>query len=302
MSLLSTPLSLGKHTLRNRIVVPPMAVHGVTGEDGFAGEKVIAHYRALANGGAGLIVLEGSAVTPMKEFRGILHLYDEAALPSLTALADAIHSEGALSVMQLVNNGLASMEEETIAQIPRDTFLRYRDDFVSAAARCQRAGFDGVELHAAHGFYLNQIVEQSDRDDEFGGSAENRNRILVQLIHAIRQTCGADFLISVRFGNADADALQYTARTVQDAGCDLLSVSAGCKGAPAAPEGFPYDGLHYAASLVKQQARVPVIGVCGIKTVQQAQGVLAAGYEDLVAVGRAHLADPAWARKALSFE
>lgn len=297
---LEKPLTLGGKRLKNRVVVPPMADFGATGRDGLVNERHISHYRAFAEGGAGLVIIEACAVSEMKETRGTIGLYDDRFIPGLSRLAEAARAKGAAALVQLLHSGLDIMPEKAIAEIPRERFLAYKADFVSAAVRCQKAGFDGVDLHAAHGFYLNQIVQTSGRDDEYGGSFENRVRILRELVGEIKAACGVGFVVGVRFGSDEKDELLAIAEAIEEAGGDLPDVSWGYGDGLPAPAGFGYSDTVYMASLVKERAGIPVIAVGDITSGERAESILQNGYGDMVAVGRGHLCDPAWAGKVLA--
>ncbi len=295
-----SPIMVTTKPIKNRVVVPPMADFGSTKKDGKVNERHLKHYRSFAQGGAGLIIIEACAVSSMNEPRNTIALFDDSFLPGLTLLASAAKTNGAAALVQLLNTGLLIMQETAIAQISRRQFLQYKEDFISAASRCKQAGFDGVELHAAHGFYLNQIVETSARDDEYGGSLKNRVRILKELISEIKKKCGKGFIVGVRFGSSSQDELQQIAKELEDGGADILHVSSGCGPTIQAPQDFPFGNRIYMASLVKKVVNIPVIGVGGIENGEQGEAVLASQYADMVAVGRGHLCDPAWANKVLA--
>ena len=188
------------------------------------------------------------------------------------------------------------------------------DKFVISAVNCKKAGFDGVELHAAHGFYLNQILELNDRDDEYGDG----NEVLANLIRRIKESCGKDFIVDVRMGNHDMEALIESAKSAEAAGADLLHISRGAwsdgddslskheekakllhspQPLERLPEDFKYEYTVYMASRVKKNVGIPVICVGGIKKAAQAEDILIRGYADLIALGRQQLADPNWTNK-----
>lgn len=279
-----------------------MADFGATASDGLVNERHIRHYGAFAAGGAGLIVVEACAVSGMSETRNTIGLFSDRCIPGMGLLARAAKANRAVALVQLLNAGLHIMPEKEIAQIDRKKFLRYKADFISAAVRCRQAGFDGVQLHAAHGFYLNQIVETSARTDEYGGSFDNRIRIIRELIAEIKSACGKDFIVSVRFGNRNMRELVKTAETIETAGGDILDVSTGSSEYRGVPADFPFDERIYAALLVKKIAGIPVVCVGNITPGEQAEQILAADFADMAAVGTGHLCDPAWARKVLSGE
>lgn len=291
---------LAGKTVKNRIVVPPMADFGMTAKDGRINARHLQHYGAYAAGGAGLIIVEACAVSPLPEPRSTIGVFDDGALPGLSQLAQAVTANGAVALVQLMHTGLSVMPETTIAQIERAKFLRIKADFIAAARRIQQAGFDGIELHAAHGYYLNQVIETSSRSDEYGGEAANRLRLLTELITEIKAACGDAFLVSVRFGNPRLDELVLTAQTICAAGGDILDVSTGSAGYADIAADFPWDGRIFAAAQVKKAVSRPVIAVGNIHSGQDAEQILTDGLADMLAIGRGHLSDPSWAQKTLT--
>ncbi|KOA19323.1 NADH oxidase [Clostridium homopropionicum DSM 5847] len=294
-SNLEAPIKINGKTIKNRIVVPPMADFGLTNPDGLISERHLQHYQSFADGGAGLIIIEACATSKLKEPRNTIGIFDDNCLEGLTLLAQAVKKNHAVAVVQMMNTGLSAMKENSLKEISRAQFLVYRYDFVSAAVRCKTAGFDGVELHAAHGFYLNQVTECNNRIDEYADGT----RLLAELIIAIKEACGSDFLVDVRFGHHNKKELIKIAKTAETAGADFLNVSFECYYFDGCPESFPYETTVFMASLVKEVSTIPVICVGGITSAKQAEDILEKGYADMVAVGRGHLCDPSWANKVL---
>lgn len=294
---LAAPVKINGVLIKNRIVVPPMADFGMTEQDGYINERHLRHYGALSEGGAGLIIIEACAVSKMKEPRNTIGLYDDKFMPGLEKLANEAGKKEAAVLVQLLNSGLDIMSEDRISDISRNDFLQYKADFISAAIRCKKAGFDGVELHAAHGFYLNQVMETSMRNDEYGGPLGNRLRLLQELIEEIKSICGEKFLVAVRFGNRNLQELVYIAKVIENTRGDILDISTGMFTYGNSPADFPYDRKIFAASLVKQNVGIPVIGVGGIQTGEQAEKILEDGCVDMIAVGRGHLCNPDWAER-----
>lgn len=300
LTRLAASITVNGRKIRNKVVVPPMADFAMTGDDGFVNDRHIRHYQSFAEGGAGLIIVEACAVSEIKETRNTITLRDDACIVGLARLAGAIISHGAVSLVQLLHPGLPFLPGKSLSEIRREQLLKHKAEFVAAALRCKKAGFHGVELHAAHGYYLNQIIEKNDRTDEYGGSFENRIRFLEALIVEIKDVCGQDFIVAVRFGNANEEELLQTARAIENAGGDLLDVSTGCSPYRDSPRSFLFDRKIYIASLVKKVVSIPVIGVGNIISGAQAEQILDLDLADMIAVGRGHLCDPQWTNKVIS--
>lgn len=294
----AAPLAVGSKTMPNRIVIPPMAdiIQKVPGN--YVTEYMLQRYKAYTAGNPGMIVVEGSNVTEMRDVREAIGLWKDDFIPPLRRLAEIVKAGGAVGLIQISNVGLKVMDENSIADISREQFLSYKEDFIRAAVRCREAGFDGVELQGAHGYYLCQVIETSARDDEYGGSFENRIRLLVELVQDIKKACGSDFIVSARIGYPTIDGLIDLAKALESAGADLLSISTGTKNYDV-PDDFPLDNKIYAASRVKQAVQIPVLAVGNIKSGEDCEWILQKGYADCIAVGRCHLADPAWSGKIL---
>ncbi len=285
--MLFEPLKVGPIALKNRIVLPPISDFGLCTPSGLVTHRHLDHYRAFARGGCGLVITEACAVSPVKDpQRDPLILWEKGCLPGMTALAETVHSGGAAALVQLIHPGLAALPWESIRDIPAEDMARYAEDFVRAAENCRKAGFDGVELHAAHGYFLNQVTELA------GDYA-----YLCAILREIRARCGADFVLSVRFGEKDPQSLIALAKALEAAGADLLDVSDGIDRAWHIPGDFPYNRKVWLAKCVKPHVGVPVVAVGRIFDRDTAEGILRDGLADLVAVGRGQLCDPRWADK-----
>lgn len=298
---MAAPLTVGAKTMPNRIVIPPMADIAQNVPGNYVTEYMLRRYKAYTAGHPGMIVVEGSNVTEMRDVREAIGLWSDSFIPGLQQLAAVVRSGGSVGLIQISNVGLKVMEEQAISDISRDDFLAYKEDFICAAVRCREAGFDGIELQGAHGYYLCQVIETSERNDEYGGSFANRIRLIVELVQEIKMACGKDFLVTARIGYPTIDGLIALAQSLEQAGADMLSISTGTKNYDA-PSDFPVDSKIYAASRVKQAVQLPVIAVGNIYSGEDGELVIASGYADCIAVGRCHLADPAWAGKVLAGE
>ena len=295
---LSSPFQIKGQQIKNRIVVPPMADFGATDPDGLVNSRHLKRYAEFAAGGAGLIITEACTVCQVHEERNTIGVFDDSCITGMAQLAKVIKQNNTVALVQLLNAGINYLPYRSVEEIPKDVFYKYKQEFIDAAIRCKKAGFDGVELHAAHGFYLNQVIETSARTDGYGGTFNCRVRLLSELIQEIRQQCGTDFIIAVRFGNHSTDELIATGKIIEAAGGDILDISSGM-GTYQKPADFSFDSKIFASSCVKKEVSLPVICVGNIDSSEVAEQILQNGYADFIAVGRGHLCDPAWGNKVL---
>ena len=300
--------------------MPPMVCFGYTGDDGMVSDKSVHHYEARARGGVGIIVVEATCVSKDGRLANSqLGIWSDDHIAGLSRIAGVCHQYGAAVLIQIhhaghksalavnaqpsapsdYHNGNVNARAMTI-----DELTEIQQDFVDAACRAQKAGFDGVELHGAHGYLISQFMSPSTnlRTDQYGGSSANRMRFGLEIVERIRVACGPDFIVSCRMGGNEPtiDDGIIIAKELERCGANLLHVSAGIGSGtdPAVPDGFAFSWIVYAGSCIKQNVSVPVIVVSGIRTPQQAEAVLAAGLGDFVAVGKGLLVDAEWANKA----
>jgi len=314
------PFSIRHMQLRNRIVMPPMVTRYST-EDGHVTERSKNYYEARARGGVGLIIVEATYIHPRgRAFENQLGISDEKFIPGLSELVQLIHLGGAKAAIQLHHGGREARSELTgmqpvapsplpgrAGEVPKELTVEEIGEnvafFVEAAIRAKNAGFDGVELHGAHGYLIDQFLSPSSnkRRDIYGGDLRNRTRFLVEVIKAVRQAVGADYPLWCRingkeFGDREGTTLddaQETARMAQNAGCDAIHVSAFGPKAPTnltSPTFMPAVIKDLAAG-VKKAVTVPVIAV-GRITPEAGERILTEGKADLIAIGKAILADP----------
>lgn len=360
MSVLFSPLSFAGLTLRNRIVMPPMATAfaepgGSLKDDGIPGEATIAHYAKRAANGVGMVIVEHAYASRQgKAHRGQLGIDTDEAVPGFKALAAAIRRGGAVTVLQINHVGAAGnpdvtghdplgpsdvpmpKQERRPVPMTRDHIAETAGDFALAARRAREAGFQAVEIHAAHGYLLTQFLSPitNRRTDEYGGSLENRARFLLQIVEAVRKQASEDFPVFVRLGSVDGFegdsgstggsagtggtvGIGSTAGTggtergiapedaarvaclLEDAGVGLIDVSGGFIGSR--PKGAGPGYFVPAASTIKSRVNIPVLVTGGITDFHLAESILREGKADLVGVGRALLQDPEWALKAQEF-
>src|SRR4051794_7855463 len=207
-------MTVGGLVLPNRLVMLPMG-SGLPGEDGFANDATIAYYQRRARGGIGMITVEASLVAPGKSAIGPeLRLHDAKFVPALARLVRAVKDEGVPIGIQLWHPGRQTNLSEPVAPSPvrlsprtpipreltREDIHELVEQFASAAARCREAGFDFVEIHAAHCYlpceFLSPLVNH--RSDEYGGDLANRARFLLEIVRATRTACGDDYPVFCR--------------------------------------------------------------------------------------------------------
>jgi NADPH2 dehydrogenase len=324
---LFSTLQVKQFTLKNRIVLPPMA-NSMSGDDGAVTDAHVRHYVRRASAGVGMVVIEHSYV--LRRGRSDPHqlgIHDDAMVPGLARLAQAVKSCGTVVGIQMNYGGgrasRASMGDQPLA--PSDGILtpggtdparaltladldEIEAAFVKAAQRAIVAGFDFVEVHSAHGYLLSEFLSPlaNHRNDAYGGSLENRLRFPLRVVKAVRQVVDSDHLLLCRLGASDflPDGLtegegRQAARALVAAGVDLLDISGGLCGA----ETPDWDGISQGyfvpmAAAIRAAVGVPVVVAGGITDAHFADRVIRSGQTDLVAIGRAMLKNPDWAKDA----
>lgn len=334
---LGKPGKIGSIGTKNRLVMTAMGV-GVGDHEGNATDAFIRFYTERAKGGAGLIITE---ITRVNEEYGIgeynqLSLAKDATIPSFKKLAESIHQYDTKIFAQLQHPGretsiqltdgktVVSSSPIPSAVAPQPTRALEIDevkslvhDFAAAAARAKKAGMDGIEIHAGHGYLIQQFLSANDnsRDDIYGGSLENRQRFLVEIITAIRESCGSDFPISVRLstsefldaiGNKKGITLEESVQTAivcEKAGADFLNLSAGTHltgNTIVEPTTYEQGWKVGLASEVRKHVSIPVAATGVIRDPEYAESLLKDNAIDYIAMGRSWLADPEWGVKALA--
>ena len=321
-SRLLTPIKIGNLIVPNRIVMPPMGIYQAE-DDGLVNQNHLEHYSSCA--GPGLVFVESSAVLPEgKVSNRQLGIYSDRHIEGLARIAKIIHANGAIAGIQLVHAGVGASRAPWRNKYQKGATMLFRlikqqlivsglghirDAFRDAARRAVEAGFDVVELHGAHRKLLSQFLSPLTnwRIDRYGWNLENRRRLLLEVYRAVKQEVAGRALITCRLGIADgnrrglslSDGLS-TASLLESEEMEFLDVSYG-NGTPAhvQPKGSPYSPSLHLARKAKAVLTIPVIGGGGIRHPDLAEQALQEGMTDLVFVGRALLADPAWARKTI---
>ncbi len=326
-----TPYKLRDVQLVNRIVMSPMAMYSA--EDGVMNDFHIVHLGSRALGGAGLIFAEMTCVTPDARITpGCLGLWNEEQVAQWKRLVDFVHMNSAAKVgiqighagrkgatklawegidQPLAEGGWPLISASAIpylknSQVPkamdRADMDRVKADFIRSTELAVETGADWLELHCAHGYLLSSFLSPltNVRDDEYGGSHENRARYPLEIFHAIRAIWPADKPISVRLschdwtdgGNTPEDAAIF-ARMFKEAGADLIDCSSG----QVSKQEKPVYGRLFQTPFsdkIRNEIGIPTIAVGAISEADHANSIIAAGRADLCAVARPHLADPAW--------
>jgi NADPH2 dehydrogenase len=325
MPRLFDTLIIGSLKLKNRLVLPPMRC-GKAASDGEVTDDLIQHYLNLSDG-PGLVIVEHSYIFDSGRMQSQLGISNDRYIPGLSKLAKAIHSIGAMAALQINHVGSMGVSKiigtQPIApsaiihprnqdkEMPRMMTNKEIEEviqaFAQAAIRAVKAGFDGVEVHCAHGYLNSQFMSPISnlRHDEFGGSPENRIRLAARSVQAIRKVVDEDFPVLCRFGAKDylSNGLELPessimAKILVEAGVDMLDVSGGMVGIE--PPGEKMQGFFIPeAEALKEMTGAIVIGVGGITDPYFADEAIRKSRVDLIAVGRSMLKDPTWCKKAL---
>jgi 2,4-dienoyl-CoA reductase-like NADH-dependent reductase (Old Yellow Enzyme family)/thioredoxin reductase len=303
---------------------------GLCNSDATVSDALLAYMKRQAASGAGLLITEITATHPsgiVSPFE--LGAWDNGFIPGLKKLAGVMHASGSKAVMQLHHAGRESLyllkKGKAIGpsaipsliyrQRPKEMSLEEIQEtiasFGTAAARAQEAGFDAVEVHAAHGYLLTQFLSalSNRRTDQYGGSFANRARFVIEVVRAIRRHVGQDFPVLLRISAEEYIKNGYTMDDVLTilpdlvkAGVDVIHASIGTHGSPAnitsAPPQFDSGFNVWRAEKIKKEAKVPVIAVGRFNDPRQADEVIARGGADFVAFGRQQLCDPDYLTKA----
>lgn len=326
MKNLLTPLESEKINLHNRLIMPPMATSKAE-SDGKINQGILDYYDEKSRGGyISLFIIEHAFVAKEgKADPGQLSVASDDMVEGLKKLADVIHKNGSKAIMQINHAGSAADSEvtglETVSssdvvhprlgnisrELSKAEIKTIVDQFKEAVIRVKKAGFDGVEIHSAHGYLLNQFFSPitNKRTDEYGGHTLDRIKIHLEVIEAIREGVGEDFPVLIRLGASDykADGTniedgKIACEKFEEAGIDILDISAGLFGY--AIEGLEGQGfLSPLTEAIKEVVSIPVILTGGITEAEAASDLIKDGKTDLVGVGRAIYKDSKWAENAI---
>lgn len=322
MSTIYDSLTIRNLTIKNRLEMPSMATRSC--ENGFVTEKTLDFYKEkTACGGVGLVMTEHHyiSVEGMADPNQV-SIAEDDKIEGLSKEAAVIHQNGSKVIVQISHAGSRSSEkftglrpisasgivhpgrtdDEVAVEMTKEEIDRIVKAFTDAAVRAKKAGFDGVEIHSAHSYLLNQFMSplSNFRTDEYGGSLENRYRIHVEVTKSIREAVGDDFVIAIRFGGCDfkeggntvEDAVE-AAKILSEAGIDLFDCSGGM-GGYTNPEDKTEGYYREYTKKIREATGKPVVLTGGIVSPEEAKRHIAEGYADMVGVGRAILKDSNW--------
>lgn len=318
ISILNTPVKIGTVQLKNRFVMPPMDTNYDNG-DGTLSRKQYAYYTERARGGVGLIVTEAVSVSHP---RGLIterqmNFKSHNSTPEFHDLTDSVHAFGCKIIPQLHHGGFMAIPayndgEQSVSAsdfngaraMTTEEVKAVIADFINAALVARDGGFDGVEIHASHMYLINQFLSPAcnTRTDEYGGTLENRFRILKEILVGIREVCPQPFILAVRLAIEDAipggitleDGVQY-AKWCEEFGADMIDATYGFYTAMASltESQWQEEGLRvYLSEAVKKEVSVPVAIVGKMRTPEKMAEIVESGKADLIVVGRQLICDP----------
>ncbi|THE09917.1 FAD-dependent oxidoreductase [Bacillus timonensis] len=324
-------------TVKNRVIMAPMN-NNFANQDGSVSSRYANYFIERAKGGVGMIIIApGYVDRRARKRKGSLLLDDEIFIPKLKEFMEALHKEGTIVLQQLNHNGrlLSSSKELNTAkgicigpsavphlltgeipQVMNKTDIEEMvQRFVVNAKNSMLAGYDGVEIHGAHGYLINQFLSRysNKRDDEYGGSLENRMRFPLEIVRAIRKEVGSDFIMSFRLcakefkpDGVDLQEAKIFARELEKAGINLLNVSVGNTESPKTalimmpPPSVSHGCYSNYSKEIKSVVNIPVSIMGRITTPERAEEILEATESDFVTIGRGLVSDPDFVAKVAS--
>lgn len=316
---LFTPYTVKNVTLKNRIVMSPMCMYSSHREGGMVEDFHMTHYISRAVGGAGLIMIEATSVTPQGRISPQdLGIWNDEHADGLAKLVDGMKQYGAKTAIQLAHAGRKAVLEgeiispsalafnekmKTPAAMTKEQISETIQAFKDGAIRAKKAGFDIIELHGAHGYLINQFLSplSNKRTDEYGGSKENRYRFLHEVIEAVKDVWDGPLFIRVSATDYHPEGLDVEdyvefSTWMKEQGVDLIDVSSGAL-VPADIKVFPGYQVKF-AERIREGAGINTGAVGLITSGIQADEILGNERADLIFLARALLRDPYWPRTA----
>lgn len=329
-SVMAQPIKIGDLTLKNRFMTPAISMEFCI--NGKVTDRMISYFEERAKGGFGGIIVEAAMIDEnvmFSKYAGAL--YDDLSIEGYRKLSDAIKKHGAKAFLQINHNGaqlgVAPGEEYKVVgpspipcpmmdNIPHELSVEeiheQVEKFSEAALRAKKAGFDGVEIHGAHGYLIAEFMSPyfNKRFDEYGGSLDNRMRFPLEIIRAVKEKCGEDFPILFRIsveefvkGGRTTAETKAIAKILEEAGIAMIDLSSSTYGSIVTyepPMNLPYATLAQYAAEVKKCVQIPVGVVGHIVDARHAEAIVLSGQADIAMMGRASIADPELPNKFLS--
>lgn len=324
---ITKPLTIRNTTFSNRVVFPPVQTD-LAADGGEATDRIINFYRKIAQSSVGLTMVGATGINPHSRLgTNSFCLYDDSHIDGARRLFEAMGSGGSIPAVQLNHGGrvmrldlagekligpsaIASpRSKNTPVALTTEEVEELIGQFVQTAVNAKTAGAAMVEFHGAHSFLLNEFMSPAanQRTDQYGGSTENRARMVREILQKTRERVGDDFILGLRMsveefvegGLTSAESVKLINMFIED-GLDIIHVSGGGPDSGAAMIKAAAAGeLVKLAGNIKSQVAIPVIAVGGILSLAQAEAVIAEGRADMVALGRALIADPELVAKSL---
>lgn len=294
--------------LKNRLAIPPMVCFYWPTKDGYVTEKNIKHYEDLAKGGAALIIVEATAITPRSKLhQSELGIWEDGQIDGLKKIVDKVHENGSKIFIQLVHAGGNGFDKCADApsdmdysngnhglEMSKTRIQETVNDFVQASLRAQKAGFDGVEIHGCHGYLVSTFFNKNFnlRKDEYG---QDKSLLAKEILKSVKNACDKDFVVGIRLGVFEPlleDGLEH-AKSIAPY-TDFLDISYGANYIGTKPDDFPCSEAVYGASCVKKiLPEMPIFGVHNINSLEDVEKALDTGI-DMVDIGKASLVDPSF--------
>lgn len=321
---LFSPLRVGSIEVRNRIVSLPHGM-GFT-EGGRPIEQQLYYLAERAKGGVGLIIFSAHAVHPTTEIWGLFHSYKKKFIPDYRAIADAVHQHGAKIIVQLFHGGRSfpsfftqlpvwafsavpcPVGREMPHEMDESEIKELVDAFTNSAINMETAGYDGIELHSAHGYLLQQSMSpwSNQRSDQYGGSFDNRLRFITEVIDSIRAEVSPQFVLGVRISGDEMkdgglsleDMCEIASRLEATGKVDYISVAFATISRYVLDMSSPLAPIAYMAARIRENVDIPVITSQRINDPLLAEKILAEGQADLIGMARALICDPELPNKA----
>lgn len=290
------PIKVKNIRFKNKVVMAPMVPFGLQSKSGIMGEEMLQHYLKRADTGIGLIISQSLSVTARKTLDGRAGAYSDSHIDYLSTIAKACHDDGTKFFAQLAYPSIGYQNGDTINNLTEEDILKIQNEFINAAKICKKAGCDGIELHGAHGFFLNMLASplSNNRKDQYGGDINGRLSLVKKIVEGIKEFADDNFSISYRLGwndclNTDIE----TAQALENIGIEMLHISSGIPSDRnlELPKDFQFNEVVYTGCQIKRNVNIPVTVVNDIRTLNRGNYLIENELCNFVAYGTPFLAD-----------